>query len=630
MKLLSLHIEGFGKFHNQDISFTDGLNVVYGKNEAGKSTLHTFIRGMLFGIERGRGRASKNDTYTKYEPWTGGGAYEGLLRLESEGQVFRIERRFQKGNKSLSIINETLGREEEATAALWDRLRCGLSETAYDNTISIGQLKCATDGGMVAELRNYIANLNTSGSIALNITKASAYLKAQRRQVESRLTPEAAKDYTVLLGEIRRTEQEISAPQYANQLIACRSKKSTIRQELESRQREKESLLEKTAKGRQILVNSQFSDEASVEVYTADTRRLYTDYEASRAACSKKARTVCAVLLLLLSIISAAGAALFALCPHLVQNTFAQSIPAFSNNITPASMTAASVICGLLCVIALSGAVFLFNRNRLFRRELSVSTRLLQEIFARQLGDSSISAEAIAAFEGKMAEFLRLSRAVTQSEETLKRLTDEISGLQSREENCSEELEQQQRIQWELEQKLEHLADCKTKAEGLRHVLAENERLQEELDAIDLALETMTNLSTSIRDSFGLYLNKTASELISGITGGIYTSMSIDQNLDIFMNTPTRLVPIEQVSSGTMDQIYLAVRLAAAKLVQNGHDFMPLIFDDSFVLYDDDRLKIALNWLTRTCEGQVIIFTCHRREAQLLKDEGIGYHLIRI
>ena len=51
----------------------------------------------------------------------------------------------------------------------------GLSETAYSNTISIGQLKSATDAGMVAELRNYIANLNTSGNMALNITKATAF-----------------------------------------------------------------------------------------------------------------------------------------------------------------------------------------------------------------------------------------------------------------------------------------------------------------------------------------------------------------------------------------------------------------------------------------------------------------------
>mgnify|MGYP000626955263 CR=1 FL=1 len=59
MKILSLHIDGFGKLHDQDISFQDGMNVVYGKNEAGKSTLHTFIKGMLFGLERQRGRAAR-------------------------------------------------------------------------------------------------------------------------------------------------------------------------------------------------------------------------------------------------------------------------------------------------------------------------------------------------------------------------------------------------------------------------------------------------------------------------------------------------------------------------------------------------------------------------------------------
>ena len=99
MRFLDLYISGFGKFHDTAVSFEDGLNVIYGKNEAGKSTIHTFIRGMLFGIERQRGRAARNDIYSKYEPWENSGTYEGQLRLESDdGTIYRIERSFQKNN----------------------------------------------------------------------------------------------------------------------------------------------------------------------------------------------------------------------------------------------------------------------------------------------------------------------------------------------------------------------------------------------------------------------------------------------------------------------------------------------------------------------------------------------------
>lgn len=60
---------------------------------------------------------------------------------------------------------------------------------------------------------------------------------------------------------------------------------------------------------------------------------------------------------------------------------------------------------------------------------------------------------------------------------------------------------------------------------------------------MDLALDTLKELSTTIRDSFGLYLNKTASDLIAGITGGIYSSISIDENLNAFLNTRRKLIP---------------------------------------------------------------------------------------
>ena len=219
-----------------------------------------------------------------------------------------------------------------------------------------------------------------------------------------------------------------------------------------------------------------------------------------------------------------------------------------------------------------------------------MTEKLLQEIFSRHLGDSSISEEAMAAFESRMEEFIRLSQVLERSEQSVNEQASEISVLQEKETSCDDAISRQQKAQWELEKKLDHLAHCKDQTESLKQVLAENDRIREEITAIDLALETMTGLSATIRDSFGLYLNKTASELISGITGGIYDSMSVDESLNVFMNTRTRLVPVEQVSSGTMDQIYLALRLAAARLIQPEGDYMPLIFDDSFTQYDDEFL----------------------------------------
>ena len=292
MRLLELHIDGFGKFHDRTISFNDGINIIYGKNEAGKSTLHTFIRGMLFGIERGRGRAAKNDLYTKYEPWENSGTYEGWLRLEKDGTIYRIERRFRKENKSLKVINETKGLEEEATPAFISGLLDGLTETMYNNTISIGQLKSATEDGMVTELKNYIANMNTTGNISLNITKATAFLRNQKRSLEAGLIPEASREFTALLAEIRNVEAEISGPEYENQLASYQNMRTQVKGLIDNTQAQKKDLDEKLANGKKVLSDNGFTDRTSVDAMSSDAERLYSEYNTLNGECNKKSRKV--------------------------------------------------------------------------------------------------------------------------------------------------------------------------------------------------------------------------------------------------------------------------------------------------------------------------------------------------
>lgn len=630
MRILDLHIDGFGKFHDLSVSFDKDLNVVYGKNEAGKSTLHTFIRCMLFGLERGRGRAARADLYSKYEPWQNKAVYGGQMRVEKDGVIYRLERNFQKDQKFFVIVNETAGKEVEPTKGFLDFLLGGLTETAYNNTISIGQLKCVTEGGMVTELRNYIANMNTTGNLSLNITKATSYLKNRRKEFERQLTPEAARTYTALLTEIKNIEKEISAPEYENQLQTYQDLRSQVKNQLSEKQTERETLLQKIAKGRQALDGAQFTDEASIQAYQENARNTYAHYKEVADATARKGRSILPLVMLVLAVFCALGAGALGFLSSQALDPVVSGTGALISVSTGLAHYTVGLICGLSAAAVFFfavGLIFLM-KNRSLKQELSMTEKLLQEIFSRHLGDSSISEEAMTAFESRMEEFVRLSQVLERSEQSVKEQASEINALQAKETDCDDAISRQQKAQWELEKKLDHLAHCKDQTESLKQVLAENDRIREEITAIDLALETMTELSGTIRDSFGLYLNKTASELISGITGGIYDSMSVDENLNVFMNTRTRLVPVEQVSSGTMDQIYLALRLAAAKLIQPEGDYMPLIFDDSFVLYDEDRLHTALKWLKKAYPGQIIIFTCHQREAQMMTADQIAYHLV--
>ena len=611
MRLLELHIDGFGKFHDRTISFNDGINIIYGKNEAGKSTLHTFIRGMLFGIERGRGRAAKNDLYTKYEPWENSGTYEGWLRLEKDGTIYRIERRFRKENQSLKIINETKGLEEEATPAFVSSLLDGLTETMYNNTISIGQLKSATEDGMVTELKNYIANMNTTGNISLNITKATAFLRNQKRSLEAGLIPEASREFTSLLAEIRNVEAEIAGPEYENQLAAYQNMRTQVKGLIDNTQTQKKDLDEKLANGKKVLSDNGFTDRASVDAMSSDAERLYSEYNTLNGECNKKSRKVLSGLTAVLGV-AGLGAAV--------------TLGYFN-------LTAYLPVCGAAAtaaVIFFIISLFILQKDKEYHRLFDNTSSELGALLARHLGDSAVSEDAMNAFRARMGEFSKLCDMVTQSEAEIRKFLEDLSNLQTKQAGCSEMIEKQQRTQWELEKKLEHLSNCKNKAKALKRTLAENDRIHDEIVAIDLAQETMADLSSSIRDSFGLYLNKEASQYITGITGGIYDSMSIDENLNVFLNTKTKLVPLENVSSGTMDQVYLALRLAAAKLLQGSGSGFPLIFDDSFTQYDDERLKTALEWLASAYGGQIIIFTCHRREAQMLRARQVEFQLIEM
>lgn len=111
MRLLRAQIDGFGRYIGRNFEFGAGLNVVYGKNEAGKSTLQQFVLAMLYGMKKpGRKRAIYLEEEARYRPWQGG-IYGGILWVEVEGIVYRIERNLRREDEWARIYREDTGED---------------------------------------------------------------------------------------------------------------------------------------------------------------------------------------------------------------------------------------------------------------------------------------------------------------------------------------------------------------------------------------------------------------------------------------------------------------------------------------------------------------------------------------
>lgn len=149
------------------------------------------------------------------------------------------------------------------------------------------------------------------------------------------------------------------------------------------------------------------------------------------------------------------------------------------------------------------------------------------------------------------------------------------------------------------------------------------EALQAEYDAIALAMEALTQANTVLQTRFSPALGAETARIFSAITGGRYDKVLLDRNLSLSAQLAGDAMPraLSLLSQGAGDQLYLAVRLAICRMVLPRDKAAPLILDDALANFDDQRLAAALDWLAEESRTrQILLFTCHRREGDYLRD----------
>jgi DNA repair exonuclease SbcCD ATPase subunit len=213
-------IKGFGKYSQKEFLFDRGLNCVFGENEAGKSTLLWFIRGMLYGLKGGRAKTTGEQApLKKFQPWSDN-TYSGSLEIETDkGETFYIYRDFNK--KTLNIYND---RYEDVTSFLLTssdmqpgEIFTGMSEECFESTCFIDSAgSCLTIDDRkgiesrlieVSETGFFDVSLTHALSLLEDIRKKEIGAAADRRTLRDRPLPKTLDRITELEEKTARFEK---------------------------------------------------------------------------------------------------------------------------------------------------------------------------------------------------------------------------------------------------------------------------------------------------------------------------------------------------------------------------------------------------------------------------------------
>lgn len=180
--------------------------------------------------------------------------------------------------------------------------------------------------------------------------------------------------------------------------------------------------------------------------------------------------------------------------------------------------------------------------------------------------------------------------------------------LQEKLQTARSEMARCQKEAWEFEQTCKHLSQLEEQKTALSQIIEKNKALEEKIQAVTLAAQAISALSSKIHEAFSPVLNSRVSEIICSITGGTYDKLYIDENLSVTLRSGGRTIPLEALSRGTIEQVYLALRISAVEILYPELS-LPILLDDTFAYYDDARLHNTLKWLAENYPGQVLLFS---------------------
>lgn len=639
MKIKSLKINAFGNLKEKEIELTDHINIIQGRNEAGKSTLLKFMVDMFYGISKNK-RGKEFSDYDRYKPWQGEEFSGKLTYCLENGEQYEIFREFNKKNpkiynkESVDISKEFTIDKTYGNQFFYEQTN--IDEQTFLNTFVSMQQEVKLEKQEQNRLLQKLANLAGTGDD--NVSYKKAIEKITKKQIEEIGTLRTTgRPMNLVKEEKFRMQDEIGElEEFKNKQYELEELKQNLEENIKQNEEKLKIIkelrqLEDTAKiekqkidVNQNIINANNEKIKELEQTKSKFKKQLEEIQLPKIEKINKNNTknIICILLFIISIILAV----------------------MVRNIMPLMVLMA--IISILSVILLANFILKNkkteeeNKSRIkeiekkkqesqsiqseidklnLQIELLVKNNKEQELDIQKANDT-LNIE----IEKKKIE---ITQKYKQSNINDKELVYKQEEVQSNINKAKLEIHSLELDKNSIIPKLEKLASMEEKLEELNE---KEKELTKQNEAIELTKQILELAYMKMKENITPKFTQNLSKNIEKISNGKYKNVKINDEEGIIIEKENgEYIACEKLSVGTIDQLYISLRLGAVKELTE--EKMPIILDEAFAYYDEERLCNILKYISEEFKNhQIIIFTCTNREREILERLKLQYKSIEL
>ena len=627
MKINDIKINGFGNLENKEIKMKSGINLMSEKNEKGKSTFIKFISGMFYGISKNKNGKSISD-YEKYTPWNAKD-FSGRLEYELDDKSkFIIFRDFNK--KKMQIMNEK-GQDisgeydvDKTSGSKFFYEQTKMDEELFENTLMIKQGETRLDTKQQNVLIQKITNLVSTGSDNISYQKA-------KEKINKKLVEEIGSERTtnrpinILNDKIKEVDEKTNKiKEYKNTLEENEKNKKRIEKEIEENTKKLEiyksmklklDSLEDEREKLKVNIDMKNEQKKELEILNNQLREILKEEN----KISKKKNKSMFFLCLFLIIVGI----MFFFINYLGKNIIL-------------------IVGALIIAIGAITTIYDFIKKNMDKKKIVKSKEdLMVKINTIRETVDKLSNE-IKSKEQKIDVQKQIEMENMQREYTTGILKEDSNGVLNisydrivmeiceKEDKISEAKINLNTVNFEknrIEAEIKNIGDMEKERKEIDEKRKEIESLGKSIKLAQMCLE---DAYERFKENLGPNLKNNISNTVEKISSGKYNNIYLNDKNELLLELKNgQVIPVDRLSMGTIDQIYLALRFNILK--ETIKENMPIILDEVFAYYDDERLENVLKFLNKEYkDNQIIILSCSNREKDILNKLKIEYNQIKI